>query len=149
MQNPPAPANTASSGAPNPVLSGTASISASIGTPNKELGPPGGDIGKIEEIVSDVELAPELEQAGVKTFSDSIELPPDVKKMGVVAQGPTQPMTTTATIKLPLSDDQVLVGLHANIMSSLRWMAQWCIRQLKKAHLHLKEVGGKAVRERE
>ena len=69
--------------------------------------------------------------------------------MGVQALGMAQPVTTATTVQLPLTDDQILTGLHAQIMTSLKWLAEWCIRQLKKAHVHLKNMGGKVVREKE
>lgn len=101
----------------------------------------------LEETVAEVELEPDMEAAGVQKISETIELPPDMKKMGVQAVGPTQPIPTAATVQLPLSDDQIVVGLHAQIISSLRWLAEWCIRKLKKAHVHLKKMGGGVVRE--
>lgn len=103
----------------------------------------------LEEIVADVELEPELEAAGVEKQSETIVLPPDMKKMGVKAVGHTQPAQPATVIPLPLTDDQIEVGLHAQIISSLRWLAEWCVRQLKKAHLHLKVIAGHAVRERD
>lgn len=105
------------------------------------------EAGPIEEVIGEVEVAPELERIGVEKRGETIKLPPDVRKMGVKAVGPTQPATTTTTIPLPLTDDQIVVGLHAKIISSLRWLAEWCIRQLKKAHYHLKVIAGHAVRE--
>lgn len=101
----------------------------------------------IEEVGQEIELAPELERAGVQKLSETIELPPDVRKMGVSAGGPAQPITHVKTVKLPLRDDQIEKGLHAQIISSLRWLAEWCVRQLKKAHIHLKKIQGKIIRE--
>lgn len=103
----------------------------------------------MKESVADVEVSPELERAGVVKRSETIDLPPDVKAMGVSAAGPAQPVIYTGAVQLPLTDDQIIVGLHAQILSSLRWLAEWCVRQLKKVHTHLKTVGGKVVREEE
>lgn len=38
-------------------------------------------------------------------------------------------------IKLPLTDDQIMTGLHQKIWESIRWLAEWCIRQMQLAHL--------------
>jgi hypothetical protein len=100
-----------------------------------------------EENMPDMEIAPELEQIGVEVKNETIELPPDLKKMGVTAVGPAQPMMPVQTVKFPISDDQVIVGKGANVFSSFYWLAMWCMRQLKKARLHLKIIGGKTVRE--
>lgn len=107
------------------------------------------EAGPIEEVVQEVEVAPELEAMGVEKRSETINLPPDLKKMGVKAVSPTQPATPATTIPLPLTDDQIMVGLHVRIISSLRWLAEWCLRQLKKAHYHLKVIAGHAVREKD
>lgn len=97
----------------------------------------------------DVEVGPELAKAGVIKRSEKVDLPPDIVQMGVTAVGPAQPLSTVTTIQLPLTDEQIIVGLHAQIVSSIRWLAEWCVRRLKQVHVHLKTLGGKVVRERE
>lgn len=98
------------------------------------------------EIKEAVEHQPEEE---VKPFvtprPETIELPPDLQKMGL------QPATTTQfpsyqNIKLPLSDDKIIAGLHQPITSSIRWLATLALYLLKQAHLALKVIHGKVVR---
>lgn len=127
---------------------GVASTPATAGMPKEQEPLPQGEV-PLEEISTEVELEPGLEAIGVEKKSETITLPEDVKKMGVQAVGPSQPVTQTTAVPLPLTDDQIVIGLHAQIISSLRWLAEWCIRQLKKAHLHLKTIAGHAVRERD
>ncbi len=110
----------------------------------------------IPEVVSDmaheVELPKEVEKAGVTVLKDTIELPPDIKKLGVTHIGSTTPVVVSAPlpqVTLPISDQQIEAGLHAQIISSLRWLALWCIRKLKIAHIKLKEIHGKVIRVRE
>lgn len=102
----------------------------------------------VSEITSEVQLSKEVEKAGVEVVKDTIELPPDVKKLGVTTSGPSAPVTTTVLpqVPLPISDQQVVTGLHAQILSSLRWLAVWCVKKLKKAHITLKQIHGKIVR---
>ena len=38
------------------------------------------------------------------------------------------------TITLPLTEEQVRDGLHHKIVDGVRWMAEWCVRMIKKAH---------------
>lgn len=104
----------------------------------------------VSEITPEVVLPKEAERAGVEVVKETIELPPDVKKLGVTPAGPSAPVTTTAMpqVVLPISDPQVVAGFHAQIISSLRWLATWCIRKLKKAHIILKNIHGKIVRVR-
>lgn len=128
--------------------SGQSVVPPTLGGLTKEQEPfPGGEGSTLEEVGAEIELSPELEKAGLEKFRETIELPPDVRKMGVQAVGPSQPVTPATTINLPLTDDQILVGLHAQIITSLRWLAEWCIRRLKQIHVHLKKMGGKVVRE--
>ncbi len=81
----------------------------------------------------------------VHTRSETIKLPPDLKKLGL------QPSTTTSfptyqNIKLPISDEKIIVGLHAPVSSSLRWLATLAVYLLKMAHLQLKIIHGHVVR---
>lgn len=98
--------------------------------------------GPLEEIV-EPEPSEEVARHLVKT-REEIRLPPDLKTMGVSTPAVTKAVSDTATTSptLPLTDDQIALGLQAQILSSLRWLAEWCLRQLKKAHLHLKKVHG-------
>lgn len=105
----------------------------------------------VSEITTEVEVSKEVERAGVEVVKDTIELPPDVKKLGVTQTGPSAPVSTTTTlpsVTLPISDQQVVAGLHAQILNSLRWLAIWCMKRLKKAHIALKNMHGKIVRVR-
>lgn len=101
------------------------------------------EVGNIQEVV---EHEPEEE---VKPFlgirAESIQLPPDLKKLGVQASSSSKFQSYT-NIKLPISDDKIVSGLHAPINSSLRWLATLAFHLLKKAHLSLKKIHGKIVR---
>ena len=81
----------------------------------------------------------------IQPRAETIKLPPDLKKMGL------QPSTTTQfpsyqNIKLPLSDDKIIAGLHQPITSSFRWLATLAEYILKQAHLILKVIHGKVIR---
>lgn len=105
----------------------------------------------IQPVVSEIELPKEVEKAGVTFQKETMEIPPDVQKLGVKHAGPTTPLTDTnvlTQVTLPISDPQVVAGLHAQITSAFLWLAVWCIKKLKKAHLALKIIHGKIVRVR-
>lgn len=99
-----------------------------------------------EEIREVIEHQPEKEvRPYVSSRHETIELPPDLKSLGV------QSTTTTnfpayQNVKLPISDDKVLVGLNAPISSSFRWLATLALYILRMAHLSLKKVHGHVVR---
>lgn len=98
------------------------------------------------EIKEVVEHKPEEEvRPYLSPRQETIKLPPDLKKMGL------QPATTTQfptyqNIKLPLPDEKIVVGLHAPVTTSLRWLATLAIYLLKMAHLQLKIIHGHVVR---
>lgn len=81
----------------------------------------------------------------VSPRQETIELPPDLKKMGLQATSSSQ-FSSYQNIKLPISDEKVVVGLHAPITSSLRWLATLAVYLLARVHLGLKVVHGKVIR---
>lgn len=103
----------------------------------------------VSETTGDAELAPEMEKAGVIQFKETIELPPDMKKLGLGPAGASVPFTSLTAIPpvvLPISDQQVVTGLQANVSSAIKWLATWCVKKLKKAHVALKIIHGKIIR---
>ena len=100
----------------------------------------------VTEVGKEELLPPDVIKAGVKMQSDTIVMPAFAKSMGVKIVDPVPVAATTLTVTLPLTDDQIAQGLHQSIMSSWRWLAQWCDRQLKQAHVLLKSTHGKVVR---
>lgn len=118
-------------------------ISQNISFPNKEVEPIKSEKIEIKEVVEhkvEEELKP-----FVSVRHETIELPPDLKKIGLKSVSNSQ-FSSYKNIKLPISDEKIIVGLHAPITSSLRWLATFAIYLLAKAHLTLKVVGGKVIR---
>ena len=102
---------------------------------------------KVEEISKDAELKKDVADAGVEKIHGVIELPPDVKKLGVTLSGSQAPVVSTTTpVSLPISDDKIFKGTNAPITSALKWLAVWCLKRLKSAHLILKLIHGKIIR---
>lgn len=99
-----------------------------------------------EQMQEIVEYKPEGEASIYLTpRAETIDLPPDLKQFGL------QPATTTQfpsyqNIKLPISDEKIIVGLHAPITSSIRWLATLALYLLQQAHLGLKTIHGKVIR---
>jgi hypothetical protein len=94
----------------------------------------------------ETELSPEVSSAGVKVHPTTVSIPPPMAGMGVKPTGQNIPVQTTSTVVLPLTDDQIAVGLHQSITNSVRWLAAWCVRRLKQVHIVLKNVHGKLLR---
>jgi hypothetical protein len=102
-----------------------------------------------KEITTEVVVSTEVAQAGVKKIPDVVEIPPDVRKLGVSPAGPTTPVSATTAfpqVVLPISDQKVVAGLHSQVTSAFLWLATWCIKKLKKAHIALKVIHGKIIR---
>lgn len=98
----------------------------------------------------EMDLPKELIAAGVKSHPDVVPVSPSVAQMGVAPAGVNIPVPLiTQTVALPLSDDQIAVGLSQSVESSWRWAAEWCIRRLKQLHIAFKKIGGKIVRVQE
>lgn len=100
-----------------------------------------------DEIQEVVEHEPDAEtESFVSPRSDTIELPPDLIKLGVQSSSSANNFPTYQNVKLPISDDKVIIGLHAPISSSLRWLATFAIYLLARAHLGLKVIKGHVIR---
>jgi len=98
------------------------------------------------EVKEAVEHQPEEEvKPYVQARAETIELPPDLKKMGLQSTTSTQ-FPSYQNIKLPISDDKIVAGLHQPITSSIRWLATLAEYILKQAHLILKVVHGRVIR---
>lgn len=94
--------------------------------------------------VAEYELAKEVKPY-IKVKQQTIQLPPDLKKLGVQST-PSSVLRSYQNVKLPITDDKVLTGLHAPISSSFRWLATLAFYLLKRAHLGLKVVHGHVIR---
>ncbi len=99
----------------------------------------------LEEVRKELEVAPEVSEAGVEVKREEIELPPPLPKIGVTQTGAELPVSPTP-FSLPITDDKIVTGTGAPVISSLRWLVEWCLRQLKKIHIKLKKVHGRITR---
>jgi len=98
------------------------------------------------EIKEPVEHSPEEEvRPFVSPRAETIELPPDLKKLGLQAVSHSS-FPSYKNIKLPLSDEKIVVGKKAPVTSSIRWLAEFALFILAQAHLGLKVVHGHVIR---
>ncbi len=113
-------------------------------TPAKEAEPIPFTTEKIE-IKEHVEKEPDEEvKKFISTHKETIELPPDLKKMGLQSASTTNFPTTQVT--LPISDDKIMFGLQKPVTSSWRWLAELAVYILKTMHITLKRIHGKVMR---
>ncbi|OGG29900.1 hypothetical protein A2973_00185 [Candidatus Gottesmanbacteria bacterium RIFCSPLOWO2_01_FULL_49_10] len=100
----------------------------------KELEPVGVGLeqpGLKDVSAKEIELPKEVVAAGVRAQPTTVPLPANVTKMGVTPVGDAVAPQTT-TVVLPLTDDQIAVGLRQSIANSWRWLSEWCERRLKQ-----------------
>lgn len=129
---------------PLPIPNQKAPQSQVIGKP-KEAEPGGAfsDESRLSEVV-ELEPPPELKKV-VATKPDTIKLSPDLKKLGLVPTSNSS-FKNLKPIKLPLTDEKIVLGLNAPIISSLRWSAELCKYILSQSHLNLKKIHGHVIR---
>lgn len=72
------------------------------------------------EIPSSPEVTPEVEG-----YMEKIEKE-DYQQILMGSTSPQQPQ-----VKIPLTNDQIQAGLHHKVWEAIRWLAEWCLRQLK------------------
>lgn len=84
----------------------------------------------LKDSVKEMELPKEVEAIGVKTQPTVISIPKPLQQMGVKPIGTNIPSKPVAR-PVPLTDEQIAIGLHVSIMDSFRWFAEWCRKQLK------------------
>lgn len=126
---------------------GTTPTAPSVGKELEHVSTVTPEASQATEQQKDTELPREVAAIGVTMQPTTVVLPNIVKNAGVQALNPQAPVITFApTVKLPLSDDQIAKGLHESVASSVRWLAQWCMRRLKQVHIVAKDVGGRLVR---
>lgn len=139
--------NLPNSSSPNPIKPPAQENSSTL----KEHGGFSSSIQMESVSLPEEHIPKEVVSSGV-VHKELVDVPPDVAQLGVQVAGGQQSVNQQAsvsiTITLPISDDQVISGLHENFKTSIRWLALWCLRQLKRAHLALKVVHGKVLRVR-
>ena len=135
--SPPQPNQPASTASPDPV---------SVGSVAKEYESPVSPDIKPEEI-QEYHVSKEV-SAQVQIPKQKPDIPPDLIQIGVTHAPSDQNISTPVLnqVNVPLNDDQINDGMHHPITDSIRWLAEWCLVQLKRAHVHLTKVKGRYIR---
>lgn len=109
-----------------------------------------------ESYAREIEIEKEIAELGgvEKIASGEVKIPEDVaKEMGIKPtvgiQTPIATVTDFSVGKTSLSDDQLTAGLTKPTSSGFRWLVEWFIYQLLKAHFFVKRVKGKIIRQKQ
>lgn len=81
----------------------------------------------------------------VDVRKEKMEISEELKKIGLKEADPSL-FKDIGDIKLPISDDKVMMGTHAPITSAFRWLATFALYLLRRSHLTLKTIHGRVVR---
>jgi hypothetical protein len=109
-----------------------------------------------ESYAREIELEKAIAEIGgvQKVENGEVALPKEVaKEMGISPtiniQTPMTNVTGFSVSGTTLSDDQLAAGLSKPTSTGFRWLAEWFVYQLLKAHFHLKKVGGRILRSKD
>lgn len=75
---------------------------------------------EVEGYVEKIEKEAELQQAVTDDYHQILVGPASSQK---------------PQVKIPLTDDQIQAGLHHKVWEAIRWLAEWCVRQMKMLRL--------------
>ncbi|HSW89871.1 MAG TPA: hypothetical protein VLH19_03280 [Patescibacteria group bacterium] len=126
-----------------PALQQTAQVPApappvSVGK-TKEVAPQSQElVGPIEIVGSDAiekePLPPEVSgwMEKVKRGESGEQKPPEIVIADKTAQAPTGDYASQPVFVLPLGKTEMRQGIHKSVNDSVRWLAQWCERLMKK-----------------
>ncbi|HAU99524.1 MAG: hypothetical protein UX04_C0005G0014 [Microgenomates group bacterium GW2011_GWF2_45_18] len=78
------------------------------------------------------EISPEVESWMEKVDRKNIDPPKEVVVADKTATNPTGNYAAQPVIVLPISKPTLTKGLTQNVQYSVRWLAEWCLRIIKK-----------------
>lgn len=92
---------------------------------------------EVEEIPTEPEVEKAIEKAPeLAGYIEKVEKAAELTKpvtddyTNQVLLGSANPQQVT--VKLPLTEEEVSEGLHHKVWEGIRWLAEWCVRQVKK-----------------
>jgi hypothetical protein len=86
----------------------------------------------MEEVPTEPELEKKPELAGyIEQVEKATELATPVVDDYTQQVLMKSPDMQKQEVKLPLTEEQIQSGLHHKVWESIRWLAEWCFRQLK------------------
>lgn len=109
-----------------------------------------------ENYAREIELEKEIEELGgvEKVENGEVKVPENLaQEMGIKPivniQTPMTNVTGFSIGGVSLTDDQLTLNLKKPTSTGIRWLAEWFIYQLLKAHYLIKKVHGKIFRRKE
>lgn len=102
-----------------------------------------------EEQSAETSQEDEKKKEPIRRRKDIPDIHPDAAKAGLQVAPSASPFPTIYDVKVPVyKDEQIVENLHQNFWTGARWLAELCKYILWQAHIRLRKVGNKIVRER-
>lgn len=98
-----------------------------------------GQSSEVEEIPEEMEIKEEEKE--IESYIQKVEKAPELKKP--LTDDYTQQVllasaSPTGNVVLPMSREEIKSGLHHKVWEGVRWLAEWCVRQIKVVHGRIK-----------
>lgn len=85
----------------------------------------------------------------IRLHSETPSIDPDAAKAGLKVAPAAQQFPSLYDVKVPLlTDEEIVKDLKTSPLTGTRWLAELGRYILRQAHISLKNIGGKVVRER-
>jgi len=91
----------------------------------------------------------EKKKETVRRKKETPDIHPEAAQAGLQVAPSASQFPTIYDVKVPVyKDEQIVENLHKNFWTGARWLAEMCKYILWQAHIKLRKVGDKIVRER-
>jgi hypothetical protein len=112
-----------------------------------------GEVEDVPEAEATPEDAKEGEKSGekkrIKIKNIDPKIPADAAAAGLKTVSSAAPFPSVYDVKVPLlTDEQIIEDLKASPLTGTRWLAELASYILWKAHIQLRKIGDKVVRQR-
>ncbi|MEP7166904.1 MAG: hypothetical protein ABI758_02925 [Candidatus Woesebacteria bacterium] len=122
----------------NAVSSAQPVVDTQVSGKAKEAGPISAETTPTIEVVGTDAIEKEPLPPEVSSWMEKVnrdnsgEKPPEIVVADKTAQSATNHYSAQPVFVLPLGEVEYKQGLHTNVNESVRWLAQWCQRLVKK-----------------
>jgi hypothetical protein len=118
------------------IKQGDSGQSVTVGKEQEPASVKPSEVVRVIEHREEAEVPPEVESWMERVERGESKLPGPVTHQGQTLVQPAEP--EEVKIVLPLTEEEVNQGLHRKIWESVRWLAVWCVRVMKK-------LGGRVI----
>lgn len=89
---------------------------------------------QVVDVERSAEVPPEVESWMEKVKHHEVRAPSQVVVADQTAQAPTGDYASQPVIVLPVTQQAVQAGMKKSVQDSIRWLAEWCVKMMKKFH---------------